>query len=64
MAYNSAGSPIFYTATYGLGSTCHLLVSSANGGYFAVLDPNNNVVYIRWGWHAGSWVALIARFPS
>ena len=41
----SNGSPLFYTATYGKGSTCKMIVSSANGGYFAVLDPNNNVVY-------------------
>lgn len=63
MAYNSVGYPIFYTATYQGSPPCHLLVSSANGGYFAVLDSSNNVLYIRWGRHAASWAVLLLSAP-
>lgn len=47
VAYNHAGSPVFYTETYGAGGDCHLLVSSDNGGYFAVLDSAGKVLYAK-----------------
>ena len=66
MAYNSVGQPHLLHSNIPGSPPCHLLVSSANGGYFAVLDSYNNVLYIRWGRHAASWVdpaALGAALP-
>ena len=53
VAYNGGGTQaqnaVFASGTSGLGNPppCRLLVSSANGGYFAVLDSANHVLYIR-----------------
>ena len=41
------GVATFFTNTYGQGATCKMVVSSANGGSFAVLNPSNSVIYIR-----------------
>ena len=43
----SAATAVYYSATYGDGSSCSLLVSSAAGGSFAVVDATGAVLYQR-----------------
>ena len=48
-AGSGASNAIYSSGTYGQGNPgpCRLVVSSANGGYFAVLDSANHVLFIR-----------------
>ena len=44
----SAATAVYYSATYGDGANpCSLVVSSAAGGYFAVVDAKGTVVFQR-----------------
>ena len=43
---HNQGTAVYYSATYGMGvNPCSLVVSSAAGGFFAVVDTTGAVIF-------------------